>query len=48
VREGGDTGTPIVVAEPESAAAAAFRAIADDLAGKARGLAGRPLTLTPV
>jgi ATP-binding protein involved in chromosome partitioning len=48
VREGGDTGTPIVVAAPDSAAAQAFDAIAADLAGKTRGLAGRPLTLTPV
>ncbi len=48
VREGGDTGAPIVIAAPDSAAAMAFSAIAADLAGKARGLAGRPLTLTPV
>jgi ATP-binding protein involved in chromosome partitioning len=48
VREGGDIGTPIVIASPESAAAQAFATIAADLAGKARGLAGRPLTLTPV
>jgi ATP-binding protein involved in chromosome partitioning len=48
VREGGDSGTPIVVANPESAAAMAFTAIATELVGQARGLAGRSLTLTPV
>ncbi|HVY10680.1 MAG TPA: Mrp/NBP35 family ATP-binding protein [Mycobacteriales bacterium] len=48
VREGGDLGTPVVVSHPDSAAAQAFASIAATLAGKARGLAGRPLTLTPV
>jgi ATP-binding protein involved in chromosome partitioning len=48
VREGGDVGLPIVIAEPESAAAQAFTAIANELASKARGLAGMPLNLTPV
>ena len=48
VREGGDAGTPVVVGSPDSAAAKAFIAIATALAGKQRGLAGRPLTLTPV
>jgi ATP-binding protein involved in chromosome partitioning len=48
VREGGDSGVPIVLANPDSPAAKAFIAIATALAGKARGLAGRPLTLTPV
>ncbi|HVV74961.1 MAG TPA: Mrp/NBP35 family ATP-binding protein [Mycobacteriales bacterium] len=48
VREGGDSGTPVVVSHPDSAAARMFAQIASTLAGKARGLAGRPLTLTPV
>jgi ATP-binding protein involved in chromosome partitioning len=48
VREGGDAGTPVVVGHPESAAAKVFAQIAATLAGRARGLAGRPLTLTPV
>jgi ATP-binding protein involved in chromosome partitioning len=48
IREGGDAGTPVVVAAPDSAAATAFVEIATVLAGKKRGLAGRPLTLTPV
>ncbi|HVU61775.1 MAG TPA: Mrp/NBP35 family ATP-binding protein [Mycobacteriales bacterium] len=48
VREGGDLGKPVVLSHPESAAAKVFTEIAAGLAGKARGLAGRPLTLTPV
>ncbi|HWA67297.1 MAG TPA: P-loop NTPase [Mycobacteriales bacterium] len=48
IREGGDVGTPVVVGAPESAAAKAFVAIATELAGKKRGLAGRMLTLSPV
>jgi ATP-binding protein involved in chromosome partitioning len=48
VREGGDLGVPIVIAEPESPAAQAFSAIAAELGGKARGLAGMSLSLTPV
>jgi ATP-binding protein involved in chromosome partitioning len=48
VREGGDLGVPIVIAEPDSPAAQAFEAIATTLGGKARGLAGRSLSLTPV
>jgi ATP-binding protein involved in chromosome partitioning len=48
IREGGDAGTPIVLGAPDSAAAKAFVQIAASLAGKSRGLAGRPLTLTPV
>jgi ATP-binding protein involved in chromosome partitioning len=48
VREGGDVGKPVVLSHPDSAAAKVFMQIASGLAGKARGLAGRPLTLTPV
>jgi ATP-binding protein involved in chromosome partitioning len=48
VRVAGDAGTPVVISAPDSAAAKAFVAIATTLAGKKRGLAGRPLTLTPV
>lgn len=48
VREGGDSGTPIVVSNPQSPAAQAFIKIAAGLAEQRRGLAGRPLTLTPV
>ena len=48
LREGGDTGVPIVVADPQSPAAVALTAIARELGGRPRSLAGRPLSLTPV
>jgi ATP-binding protein involved in chromosome partitioning len=48
LREGGDSGRPIVASDPDSAAAAELRRIADGLARRARGLVGRPLSLTPV
>jgi ATP-binding protein involved in chromosome partitioning len=48
LREGGDTGVPIVLAAPESPAAVALRAIAAELGGRPRSLAGRQLSLTPV
>ncbi len=48
LREGGDTGVPIVIAEPESAAAVELTRIAKDLAARTRSLVGRPLSLTPV
>ena len=48
LREGGDTGTPIVLADPQSPAAVALTTIAKELAGRTRSLVGRPLTLTPV
>jgi ATP-binding protein involved in chromosome partitioning len=48
LREGGDAGLPLVLSEPDSPAALALRAIADELATRGRGLAGRPLGLTPV
>jgi ATP-binding protein involved in chromosome partitioning len=47
LREGGDTGQPVVLAAPDSAAAVALRAVARDLSRRARGLAGRSLGLTP-
>jgi ATP-binding protein involved in chromosome partitioning len=37
-----------VLADPNSPAALELTKIADGLAGKSRGLAGRPLGLTPV
>ncbi len=43
VREGGDAGIPIVLSEPDSAAGAALRSIADKLSVRARGLAGMSL-----
>jgi ATP-binding protein involved in chromosome partitioning len=47
LREGGDAGTPVVLADPDSAAAVALRGIARGLSRRARGLAGRSLGLTP-
>ena len=43
VREHGDDGTPIVLAEPDSPSGRAFREIADGLAVRPRGLAGMNL-----
>jgi ATP-binding protein involved in chromosome partitioning len=48
VREGGDTGRPIVLADPDADASVALRAIATALGTRTRGLAGRSLSLTPV
>ncbi|MGY2875955.1 ATP-binding protein involved in chromosome partitioning [Marmoricola sp. URHA0025 HA25] len=47
LREGGDSGKPVVDADPTSPSAAALLAIADKLAGRGRGLAGMQLGLTP-
>ncbi|MFT3872744.1 MAG: Mrp/NBP35 family ATP-binding protein [Nocardioides sp.] len=47
LREGGDAGTPIVVADPASASATALVSIAATLDGRGRGLAGMQLGLTP-
>ena len=48
LRECGDEGTPVVLAEPDSPAARAMRAVADKLAVRSRGLAGMSLGLSPV
>ncbi len=47
VREGGDTGVPVVLGQPDSPAATALRAVARGLAARGRGLAGRKLGITP-
>jgi ATP-binding protein involved in chromosome partitioning len=47
LREGGDVGKPIVEADPTAPAAAVLRSVAETLAGRDRGLAGRQLGLTP-
>jgi ATP-binding protein involved in chromosome partitioning len=47
VRVGSDKGTPIVLSAPDSPAAVVLRAIAEELVGKPRGLAGMQLSLTP-
>jgi ATP-binding protein involved in chromosome partitioning len=48
LREAGDRGTPLVLADPQAPAAQALTKIATELAGQSRGLAGRPLGLSPV
>jgi len=48
LREGGDTGLPLVLSAPESAAARQLTGIAEGLASRGRGLAGRQLGLSPV
>jgi ATP-binding protein involved in chromosome partitioning len=48
VREGGDTGRPIVIDDPDADASVALLAIAAKLGARTRGLAGRSLSLTPV
>ena len=47
LREGGDAGVPLVVSDPEAAAASVLRDIAARLGRRDRGLLGRPLRLTP-
>jgi len=48
LREGGDTGSPVILAAPDSPSAVALRGVARQLSRRARGLAGRSLGLTPV
>jgi ATP-binding protein involved in chromosome partitioning len=48
LREGGDAGAPIVLADPDSPAATALTGIADALVSKGRGPAGMQLGLSPV
>ncbi|MBA2415746.1 MAG: Mrp/NBP35 family ATP-binding protein [Geodermatophilaceae bacterium] len=48
LRQSGDDGVPLVLADPSSAAARALLGVADSLAARQRGLAGRSLSLTPV
>jgi ATP-binding protein involved in chromosome partitioning len=48
LREGGDEGRPLVLSDPSAPAAAALGTVADALAVRQRGLAGRSLNLTPV
>jgi len=47
LREGGDQGKPLVLSDPDATAAKELRAIAETLAGRSRGLVGRPLGLSP-
>jgi len=47
LREGGDSGRPLVVDDPDAPAAKELRSLADRLGTRSRGLAGMPLTITP-
>jgi ATP-binding protein involved in chromosome partitioning len=47
LREGGDSGRPVVEADPTSPSAKALTKVAQTLAGRGRGLAGMQLGLTP-
>ena len=48
VREGGDTGVPLVVSDVESPAQEALQGVATALGARKRGLAGRRLGLSPL
>ncbi|WP_020420939.1 Mrp/NBP35 family ATP-binding protein [Amycolatopsis sp. ATCC 39116] len=47
LREQGDAGTPLVLAEPEAPASLVLRDVAKKLSVRARGLAGKMLNLSP-
>jgi ATP-binding protein involved in chromosome partitioning len=47
LREGGDSGLPVVLGDPDSPAAVALRAVSRGISTRSRGLAGRSLGLTP-
>ncbi|MDJ0334501.1 P-loop NTPase [Salinibacterium sp. G-O1] len=47
LREGGDSGVPVVLAQPDDPAATVIRSIAETLSTRSRGLAGRKLGLSP-
>ncbi|MCX6396520.1 MAG: Mrp/NBP35 family ATP-binding protein [Propionibacteriales bacterium] len=47
LREGGDSGKPVVESDPTSPAAQALQGLASTISGRGRGLAGMQLGLTP-
>ncbi len=47
LREGGDSGVPLVTADPDCEASKILREVAERLSSRSRGLAGRSLGLTP-
>jgi ATP-binding protein involved in chromosome partitioning len=47
LREGGDQGLPLVLADPTAPASMVFSSIADRLGNRSRGLVGRSLGLSP-
>ena len=48
LREGGDSGMPLVLSDPDAPASKELRRIAEQLGTRTRGLAGRSLGLSPV
>jgi ATP-binding protein involved in chromosome partitioning len=47
LRQGGDEGVPLVLSTPDAPAAQELRQVADALSTRARGLAGRSLSISP-
>ena len=47
LREGGDSGQPLVLSDPTATASQTLLSISDRLSGKPRGLAGMSLGLSP-
>jgi ATP-binding protein involved in chromosome partitioning len=47
LREGGDGGVPVVLAEPEAAASKVLRDVAEKLSVRSRGLVGMSLSVSP-
>jgi ATP-binding protein involved in chromosome partitioning len=47
LREGGDSGVPLVLSDPDAPAAKELRRVAEQLGTRTRGLAGRSLGLSP-
>jgi ATP-binding protein involved in chromosome partitioning len=47
VREGGDIGAPVVLSDPDTAAARALQGVADSLAQRQHSLVGKSLGLAP-
>jgi ATP-binding protein involved in chromosome partitioning len=47
LRQSGDAGVPLVLSDPDAPAARQIAAVAESLASRSRGLAGRRLGLTP-
>ena len=48
LRQGSDSGVPVVLTDPDSAGATVLRDVARSLSHRARGLAGRKLAISPV
>jgi ATP-binding protein involved in chromosome partitioning len=47
LREGGDSGTPLVLSEPDAPAAQVLRGVAEKLSVRSRGLVGMSLAVSP-